>query len=292
MESRAPVACVSAKTASTSKLTPSAQAQHGGDSPFFSMKSFVLILTCSFFMTGAAVASHLPNIDYSSMFFQTVTVQSRRLLPSTLATPCTAYSLQTSSAGVSICNAAGSAWVSVSPATGLGTTSTPTFGGLTLQGAADSGSILGIKGLTKGMRFGTTTSGSVIQGVDSTLNASYQPLDLHGSTFSFGVNGTSYFAMTSSTLSRWDSSHVVSWGSSGTSSPDVGISRNAAGVLEVNSSTAGTLRDFKMRTLNSATKTPASASATGVAGDWAWDSSYIYICTATNTWKRVAVATW
>ena len=41
-----------------------------------------------------------------------------------------------------------------------------------------------------------------------------------------------------------------------------------------------------------ATGTPASASATGTAGQIAWDASYIYICTATNTWKRVAIATW
>ena len=37
---------------------------------------------------------------------------------------------------------------------------------------------------------------------------------------------------------------------------------------------------------------PASASATGTAGDIAWDSDYIYVCVATNTWKRVAIATW
>jgi hypothetical protein len=45
---------------------------------------------------------------------------------------------------------------------------------------------------------------------------------------------------------------------------------------------------FRLRTA----KTPASASATGNAGDICWDSSYIYVCTATNTWKRVAIATW
>ena len=39
-------------------------------------------------------------------------------------------------------------------------------------------------------------------------------------------------------------------------------------------------------------KTPASATATGNAGDICWDSSYIYVCTATNTWKRTAIATW
>lgn len=40
------------------------------------------------------------------------------------------------------------------------------------------------------------------------------------------------------------------------------------------------------------THTPASASATGTAGEVAWDADYIYICTATNTWKRVAISTW
>lgn len=45
-------------------------------------------------------------------------------------------------------------------------------------------------------------------------------------------------------------------------------------------------------TLVVATQTPASASATGTAGTIAWDASYIYICTAANTWKRVAIATW
>jgi hypothetical protein len=39
-------------------------------------------------------------------------------------------------------------------------------------------------------------------------------------------------------------------------------------------------------------KTPASASATGTAGEICWDASYIYVCTATNTWKRTAIATW
>ena len=39
-------------------------------------------------------------------------------------------------------------------------------------------------------------------------------------------------------------------------------------------------------------KTPASAAATGTTGEFAWDASYFYICTATNTWRRVAHATW
>lgn len=38
--------------------------------------------------------------------------------------------------------------------------------------------------------------------------------------------------------------------------------------------------------------TPASAAAAGTKGDIAIDGSFIYICTATNTWKRSAIATW
>jgi hypothetical protein len=40
------------------------------------------------------------------------------------------------------------------------------------------------------------------------------------------------------------------------------------------------------------TKTPASASATGTVGTITYDADYIYICTATDTWKRVAISTW
>lgn len=37
---------------------------------------------------------------------------------------------------------------------------------------------------------------------------------------------------------------------------------------------------------------PASATASGQVGHLATDASYIYICTAANTWKRAAISTW
>lgn len=37
---------------------------------------------------------------------------------------------------------------------------------------------------------------------------------------------------------------------------------------------------------------PSTATSTGVLGQWAADSSYIYVCTAANTWRRAAVASW
>ena len=39
-------------------------------------------------------------------------------------------------------------------------------------------------------------------------------------------------------------------------------------------------------------RTITNANDTGVKGDICWDSSYVYVCTATDTWKRVAISTW
>ena len=40
------------------------------------------------------------------------------------------------------------------------------------------------------------------------------------------------------------------------------------------------------------TGAPATATSTGTAGEIKYDSDYVYICVATNTWKRSALATW
>ena len=37
---------------------------------------------------------------------------------------------------------------------------------------------------------------------------------------------------------------------------------------------------------------PVTASSAGTVGDIRYDSSYVYICIATDTWKRAAIATW
>ena len=38
--------------------------------------------------------------------------------------------------------------------------------------------------------------------------------------------------------------------------------------------------------------TPASAGASGSTGNICWDTNYIYVCVAANTWKRAALSTW
>lgn len=45
-------------------------------------------------------------------------------------------------------------------------------------------------------------------------------------------------------------------------------------------------KEFRLRD-----KTPASPTATGTKGEICWDANYIYICTATNTWKKIPIAT-
>jgi hypothetical protein len=63
----------------------------------------------------------------------------------------------------------------------------------------------------------------------------------------------------------------------------VGIgTTNPTNKLDVNSDS------IRVRT----TKTPASATATGNAGEICWDANYVYVCVATNTWKRSALSTW
>ena len=64
---------------------------------------------------------------------------------------------------------------------------------------------------------------------------------------------------------------------------NVGIGTTTpSALLDVNSDTV------RVRTA----RTPASATAAGNAGDICWDANYIYVCTATNTWKRTAISTW
>lgn len=37
---------------------------------------------------------------------------------------------------------------------------------------------------------------------------------------------------------------------------------------------------------------PASSASSGIAGMITWDSSYFYVCIATDSWKRTALTTW
>ncbi|MCP4320427.1 MAG: hypothetical protein GY787_00920, partial [Alteromonadales bacterium] len=50
-----------------------------------------------------------------------------------------------------------------------------------------------------------------------------------------------------------------------------------------------TTGQFRVNALNAA---PASASATGTLGEIRFTATHIYVCIATDTWRRVLIDTW
>ena len=61
--------------------------------------------------------------------------------------------------------------------------------------------------------------------------------------------------------------------------------------LKIETTSTGTLTTGQMdiAALNTA---PASTGAAGVLGEIRYTADYIYVCTATNTWKRTAISKW
>jgi predicted N-acyltransferase len=79
-------------------------------------------------------------------------------------------------------------------------------------------------------------------------------------------------------------------------SGDLVVISDSADSNETKNATAGTIANLAttvtLTSLIVTTAAPASASAAGTTGQIATDANYIYVCTATNTWKRVAISTW
>jgi hypothetical protein len=71
------------------------------------------------------------------------------------------------------------------------------------------------------------------------------------------------------------------------SAGDFSSTLNVTGAATFSSSVTAT--SYNLSALNTA---PASATATGTLGQIRIDDSFIYVCTATNTWKRAAITTW
>jgi len=112
-----------------------------------------------------------------------------------------------------------------------------------------------------------------IQFWNAIANASYVGMKLRSD------GNTSFFRVS-------DGSENVRFVSS-TGNVLIGTTTDAGFKLNVN----GTVRStqFYLSALNTA---PATASSTGTLGEIRIDASYIYVCTATNTWKRSQIATW
>jgi hypothetical protein len=76
----------------------------------------------------------------------------------------------------------------------------------------------------------------------------------------------------------------------GTTSSFPALKRSSATLqVRLADDSAYSVLDAQLRAQGAA---PATTGATGTAGDIRYDADYIYVCTATNTWKRAAIATW
>jgi hypothetical protein len=115
----------------------------------------------------------------------------------------------------------------------------------------------------------------------------------NGSTSLTGAQSSTYLGSRCRGKDNSDSNSIVIGADAigdGANTTVLGTSSTTQTKLHGTSTSVGIISGNRVRIVNA--KTPSSATDTGTAGDICWDSSYIYICTATNTWRRVAHATW
>ena len=117
----------------------------------------------------------------------------------------------------------------------------------------------------------TQTDGSVVAVGNIVASSSNNPATLNGTIF---IQAEKEIVLQSTSTGSWLSA-------SGTG-VTVNSDLDATAPLDVVGDTV------RVRTA----RTPASATDTGNAGEICWDTNYVYVCVATNTWKRTALSTW
>lgn len=63
-------------------------------------------------------------------------------------------------------------------------------------------------------------------------------------------------------------------------------------IIGTDAASSDATKNFELGSLTVAGTAPASAGATGTKGQIAVESGFFYVCVATDTWERVAIATW
>lgn len=104
--------------------------------------------------------------------------------------------------------------------------------------------------------------------------------------FQTGWSGRAEFGLTGS------DDFAVKLSSDGSSFSQV-LTVTAAGQLGLNTYSPSAPLDVdgdRIRLRQSST--PASATASGQAGEMCWDGDYLYVCVAANSWKRAALSGW
>ena len=127
---------------------------------------------------------------------------------------------------------------------------------------------------------GTPTNSTILVGSES----------VDGNTKNYKVSDLSQFLNSNTTLSTLTVTGAATFEDTVVFSDANSIS--ASGTI----STAGNIVAFGTVAASflatDAGNAPASASSAGTTGSIVADANYIYVCTATDTWKRAALATW
>ncbi len=169
--------------------------------------------------------------------------------------------------------------------TGIGVNAPASFGGNLLDLQLNGSSAFRVSSSLATLS-PSSTNGGVLSAGDNT----FRTIQFGGSAY--GNNGFAAIKDAGTLVVRGSGGFY--W-ESGTNNPasggvDTGLSRLSAAVVKVNNGSTGDGTLIAQHRLVGTA--PASASATGTAGDIRYDADYIYVCTATNTWKRAALATW
>ncbi len=93
------------------------------------------------------------------------------------------------------------------------------------------------------------------------------------------------------TINLYNATSKITFGDAG--SADVNLYRDAANTLKTDDffvSAGLAVTNDSIRIVNS--KTPSSSTDTGDVGQICWDADYLYVCVASNSWRRFDNATW
>jgi hypothetical protein len=143
---------------------------------------------------------------------------------------------------------------------------------------------LTVAGATVTAAIFNTSPGTVVSPSFCKLNFYGYLADSNGNVASISAGnsqGNNYAGILRFATNAADGTHTTAVTIDGSQRVGIGTTSPTT-LLDVNADTV------RVRTA----RTPASASATGAAGEICWDANYIYVCTATNTWKRSALSTW
>lgn len=130
-------------------------------------------------------------------------------------------------------------------------------------------------------------TGNVTGNVTSTGASSFSSIDINGGAIDgtvIGANSAVAATFTNVTATGTSTLTTVDINAGNIDGTNIGSTTPGAGTFSALTTTGDHIRI-------DTSQTPASSSASGTKGEIAYDSDYIYVCVATNSWKRVALST-